>query len=299
VRTLGELTALPRDDIVRRFGAEGLALWQRASGGAPRPLHTVAPPQTFGADMEFEQEIETLEPLLFILRRFLDRLALELQSAQLVAAELELMLRLEDDTRHTLHLRLPEPTADVEILFRTLHTHLESLRTATGIVAVQLRLTPARPLVRQQGLFETGLRDPHGFAETLARVSALVGSDRIGTPQLEDTHRSDAVKLIAPLAVIPPPVESPVHAVLGRPLRRFRPPLPARVELTDGRATYLWTEQVHGEISSQRGPWPSSGEWWQADRAWARHEWDIELVEGGLYRLLRIGEAWFIEGEYD
>lgn len=299
VRTLGALTALPRDEIVRRFGAEGLALWQRASGGAPRPLRPVAPPQTFAAQMEFEQEIATLEPLLFILRRFLERLALELQATYSVAAELELTLRLEDDTSHTLRLRLPEPTLEVEILFRALHTHLEALRTATGIVAVQLRLTPTRPLVRQQGLFETGLSDPHGFAETLARVAALVGSDRVGTPQLEDTHRPDAVKLVAPHAVIPPPAEAPLHPTIGLPLRRFRPPLPARLEFTEGRATYLWTERVHGEISAQRGPWPMSGEWWQADRAWARHEWDIELADGGLYRLLRTHDTYFLEGEYD
>ena len=299
VRTLGDLTALSRDEIVRRFGTEGLTLWQRASGGASRPLRPVPPPQTFSAEMEFEQEIETLEPLLFILRRFLERLALELQTAHSVAAELELSLRLEDDTSHTLRLRLPEPTLDGEILFRALHTHLEALRTATGIVAVQLRLTPTRPLVRQQGLFETGLRDPHGFAETMARVSALVGSDRVGTPQLEDTHRPDAVKLVSPHAVIPPPCHPPVHPSLGLPLRRFRPPLPARLEFTEGRATYLWTEQLHGEISSQDGPWPKSGEWWQADRAWARSEWDIQLAGGGVYRLLRVNDVYYVEGEYD
>jgi protein ImuB len=301
LRTLGDLTTLPRDEIVRRFGSEGLALWNRATGGDSRPLHLVTPAQSFTAAMEFEQEIETLEPLLFILRRFLDRLTLELRVSQHVAVEIELTLRLEDETRHARNFRLPEPTADVEILFRTLHTHLESLQTAASISALELRLIPTRPLVRQHGLFDTGLRDPHGFAETLARVGALVNSDRVGTPQREDTHRPDAVKLVPPPPIVPPPAEPPVHAPLGLPLRRFRPPLPATLEFTqhEGKPTYLFTDQFRGEIAHLRGPWRSSGDWWQSDRAWQRTEYDIALADGGLYRLLQIGEAWFIEGEYD
>ncbi len=299
LRTLGDLTKLPRDEIVRRFGAEGLALWQRAAGGASRPLHPVTPPPAFTATMELEDAVEALEPLLFLLRRFLDRLTLELRASQHVAAEIELTLHLEDDATHARSFRLPEPTADVDILFRTLHTHLESLTTAAAITAVALRLAPARPLVRQQGLFETGLRDPHGFAETLARVSALVGGDRLGTPQLLDTHRPDAVRLVTPAAVVPPPAPAPLHPPLGPPLRRFRPPWPARVEFTAGRATYLWTEHVRGEIAEQSADYPSSGDWWQRDRAWARTEWDIALADGGLYRLLLVGESYFLEGEYD
>jgi protein ImuB len=299
LRTLGDLIALPRDEIVRRFGAAGLAFWNRANGGAPRPLHPVTPPQTFAAAMELENEIETLEPLLFLLRRFLDRLTLELRASQHVAAELHLTLKLEDDTQHTRSFRLPEPTADVEILFRTLHTHLESLSTAASIIALELRLTPARPLVRQQGLFETGLRDPHGFAETLARVSALVGSDRVGTPQLEDTHRPDAVKLIAPLAVVPPSAAAPLHPPLGLSLRRFRPPIPVRFG-TDDQRSYIWSDTVRGEIAAKNGPYSKSGDWWQSDRAWARREWDIALADhGGLYRLIQTGEGYFLEGEYD
>jgi protein ImuB len=299
LKTLGDLTALPRDEIVRRFGSAGLALWLRASGGAPRPLHPVALPQTFAATLEFENEIETLEPLLFILRRFLERLSLELRASQYVAAELALALRLEDDVTYDRSFRLPEPTADVEILFRALHTHLESLTTAAAITAVSLQLTPARPLVRQQGLFDTGLRDPHGFAETLARVSVLVGPECLGTPQLKDTHRPDAVRLVNPSAVVPPPGAPPLHPALGVPLRRFRPPLPARIEFTHGRATYLWTEHLHGEITQQSTEYPGSGDWWQQDRAWTRTEWDIALANGGLYRLLLVGESYFLEGEYD
>jgi protein ImuB len=298
LRTLGDFTALPRDEIVRRFGAAGLALWQRASGGEVRPLRPVAPPQTFAAQAEFEHEIETLEPLLFSLRRFLDRLSLELRAQHRVAAELHLTLRLEDDTSHARSFRLPEPTADVEILFRTLHTHLESLQTPSAIVAARLQITPTRPLVRQQDLFETGLRDPHGFAETLARLAALVGSDRIGTPQLEDSHRPDAVRLTAPVPVVPPAAEPPLHPPLGPPLRRFRPPRPARVSEMAG-AEYLWADGLSGEISFRSGPYPSSGHWWQADAAWERTEWDIMLADGGLYRLLRVGDDHFIEGEYD
>lgn len=299
LRTLGDLTALPRDEIVRRFGAEGLAFYQRASGGSPRPLHLLTPAQTFTAAMELENEIETLEPLLFLLRRFLDRLTLELRASQHVAAELHLTLKLEDDTQHTRDFRLPEPTADVDILFRTLYTHLESLHTDASICALELRLNPARPLVRQQGLFDTGLRDPHGFAETLARISVLVGPDRIGTPQLQDTHRPDSAKLTPPLSGIPPAADSPLHPPLGLPLRRFRPPLPARVEFTDGCPTYLWTDNISGEITFRSSAFPSSGEWWQRDRAWSRTEWDIALAPGGLYRLLLTADTYFLEGEYD
>ena len=297
--TFGQLTALPRDDIIRRFGAEGLALWNCTTGGAPRPITPVISAQKFSATMEFEHSLETLEPLLFILNRFLDRLTFELNTAHFVAADIHLEITLENEKKLTLIFRLPEPTGKPDILLRTLHTRLESLQTESSITALTLELSPIRPLVRQQGIFETGLRDPHGFAETLARLSALVGAENVGTPQLENSHRPDAVKLITPLSVIPPPAISPVHPPLGPPLRRFRPPFPARMEFTGGKPSYLWTDFVSGEIVRRSEHFKSSGNWWQNDLHWRRLEWDVELAQGGLYRLLRVDGAWFLEGEYD
>ncbi|PTX90943.1 DNA polymerase Y family protein [Opitutus sp. ER46] len=299
LRTVGDLAALSRDDIGRRLGPAGLALWDRARGGAARPLHPVALPETFGAAREFEEEVETLEPLLFILRRFLERITLELRTHGFVAAELALTLTLADDSRHERSFRLPEPTADLEILFRTLHTHLESLHTDSAVIGLRLDATPARPLVRQQGLFDTGLRDPHGFAETLARIVAIVGSDRVGTPVMEDTHRPDAVKLEPPSPIVPPLAAPPVHPPAGLPLRRFRPPLRAQLELTDGRPTYLWTERFNGAVTQLRGPWLNSGGWWQNDRSWRRVEYDVALATGGLYRMVLTEQQWLVEGEYD
>lgn len=298
VRTLGGLTALPKAEITRRLGAAGLALWERAAGEPVRPLRHVTPPQEFAAAMDFEDEIETLEPLLFLLRRFVDRLALELATARFTATDLALRLDLADGSIHERGFRLPEPTGDPDILFRALHTHLESLHTDAGIRAVALRLTPARPLVRQQGLFDTGLRDPHGFAETLARAVALAGSGQVGTPQPEASHRPDAFTLVPPAATIPPAAPPGVHPPLGLPLRRYRPPRPAHVTLQSGQPAFLDTAGARGDIADRRGPWRASGDWWRLEY-WTRLEWDIELADGGLYRLLRTPTGWYLEGEYD
>ncbi len=299
LRSLGDVTAISCEAFVRRFGAEGLAFWHRAAGGSERPLTPIPLPQTFSAHLDFEHAVETLDPLLFILRRFLDRLSLELQAAHYVAGEIDFTLKLEDGTRHARRFRLPEPTADPEILFRTLHTHLESLRTESCIVGLALELLPVRPLVRQQGLFEAGLRDPHGFAETLARAAALVGSDRVGTPQCQDTHRPDALTLTVPATIVGQPLPLAIHAPLSPILRRLRPPIRANLVQQDNSWT-LWSALISGPINHRSKGYPLSGEWWQSDRAWSRIEQDIELFEGGIYRLFRDRHGeWFLEGQYD
>jgi protein ImuB len=299
IQTLGQLTALTKADVTHRLGRAGLELWERASGGSPRPLRVVVPARTFSAALDCEHELETLESLLFIFRRFVDRLALELRNARVAALALELTLDLTDETSHTHAIRLPEPVTDANLLFRALHTYLETLRTAAAIKGVRLRVVPGRSAVRQQELFDGGLRDPHGFADTLARVMALVGSDRVGTPVPENTHRPDAFKLISPPPTLAPLPDDFAHPPRGLALRRHRPPMPAKVELAGRTPAYVWTATVQDAVSATAGPWHSSGDWWEANRHWQHEEWDVELAAGGIYRLRRTPAGWFLEGEYD
>ncbi len=303
LRTLGDLTDLSKASIAQRLGPAGLALWERAAGQTSRPLHTVAPPQVFVAETALEHELETLEPLLFLARRFLDRLALEIQNASLAAAEIVLQLTLADDTRHVRTLRLPEPSTRADLLFAALQTYLETLRAPAPVVGLRLALTPARAGARQSGLFDRALRDPHRFAETLARVAALVGAERVGTPELQNTHRPDAFTLVAPASdIAPPPPAAFRHPPQGLVLCRHRPPRPVNVRLAPDTPRPLALEgpALVGDISACAGPWRASGDWWQADQHWWREEWDVQLAAGlGLHRLLRTAEGWFIEGEYD
>ena len=299
IKTLGQLTALKKADVTHRLGRSGLELWERAHGGSVRPLQVKSPPREFVARQDCEHELETLEPLLFLFRRFIDRLAAELRNAHVAAQALELRLKLADDTSHDHLIRLPEPVSDPEILFRALHAYLETVRTSAPIVGVHLRIQPERSLVRQRGLFDGGLRDPHGFADTLARVMALVGSDRVGTPVSANSHRPDGFQLVPPAPTLEPPPQGFVHPPRGLPLRRYRPPLPATVAL-DAQPAFVWTTTARGPVVVARGPWQTSGDWWEQPRSWQREEWDVELDGGGLYRLARIpGQGWFVEGEYD
>src|SRR5437016_8032580 len=92
IHTLGQLAALDKEELRARLGSGAVRLWERANGTANRPLKLVQPPENFIDSFEFDHEIETAEPLLFILRRFLEQLALRLSSIYLVAKELTLRI---------------------------------------------------------------------------------------------------------------------------------------------------------------------------------------------------------------
>ena len=195
IHTLGQLADLPRDDLAARLGARAVELWERANGRAERILKLVSPPESFIESFEFESEIETIEPLLFILRRFLQQLATRLNAIYLVAKTIRLRLTFANKSDYERIFKIPQPTNNEDILFRMLHTHLENFTSKHPIVAVELEAQPSRSVRQQFGLFETALRDPMQLHETLARLVGLLGTERVGTPVLEKTHRPDAFRM--------------------------------------------------------------------------------------------------------
>jgi protein ImuB len=298
ITTLGKLTALAKDDVGRRLGAGGALLWERAAGEATRVLRLVEPARSFAAEWVYEPPVESTEPLFFKLRRFAERIALELLGAGFVADRLSLTLLLEDGTDHRREFRLPEPGADVEGWIRVMGSHLESVRTDARVAGVRLVAAPARPPQRQEGLFDTGLRDPASFWENLARVAAVVGDDRVGTPAPVDTHRPDAFVMGRPAESVTPPAQVPVHPPHGPTLRRFRPPWPVSVACDAGAPVRLEGGRLDGRVRAALGPWRSSGDWWRPE-AWAVETWQVELDAGGVYQLACEGGAWSVEGMLD
>ena len=304
IHTLGQLAALNKEELRNRLGVDAVRLWERANGTATRLLEFVQPPEAFDESFEFDHEIETAEPLLFMLRRFLEQLALRLSSIYLVTKELTLRISFSNSQQdeptnasaartYERVFKIPQPTNDVDLLFRMLQTHLDSFKSEHPIVAVALTAQPIRPASQQFGLFETALRNPQQLYETLARLSALLGSDRVGTPALEETHRPDAFRM-EPFAwrqndeCRMSNVETNSQTAQRRSLqiskpalRRFRPPANTSVFVSEAR--YLESDKIRGQIVDQTGPFLLSGNWWD-EKSWARAEWDMQLENGDLIR---------------
>src|SRR6516165_1873267 len=195
IHTLGQLAALDKEQLAARLGPEAIRMWERANGRSSRLLKLIRPPESFEESFEFEREIETAEPVLFMLRRFLEQLVVRLDAIYLVAKEVTLRITFSNKQTYERVFKIPQPTNDVDLLFRMLQTHLENFRSEHPIVAVALSAQPIRPVSQQFRLFEIALRNPHQLSETLARLVALLGSERLGSPVLEETHRPDAFRM--------------------------------------------------------------------------------------------------------
>jgi len=298
IATLGALTGLGKAAVGARLGSEGVLLYERAAGESLRVLRLVEPARSFAAEWAYDPPVESTEPLLFKMRRYAERIALELRGAGLVAEKLSLTLLLEDETDHRREFRLPEPGADVEGWLRVLSGHLATVRTEARVAGVRLVAAPARPPEKQEGLFDTGLRDAAAFWENLARVAAIVGDDRVGTPEPLDTHRPDAFAMRRPSESVAPPEGAPVHPPFGPTLRRFRPPWPAAVTCESGVPARLEGGRLEGRVRAALGPWRASGQWWGPE-AWELETWQVELSGGGVYQISRSAGAWQVEGMLD
>src|SRR4026207_2209631 len=301
IHTLGQFAALDRQQLAARLGPEAVRMWERANGQSNRVLKLIRPPELFEESFEFENEIETAEPLLFMLRRFLEQFAIQLSGIYLVTKELTLRITFTNKQIYERIFKIPQPTNNVDLLFRMLHTHLENFKSEHPIGAVALSAQPIKPAREQFGLFETTLRNPQQLSETLAHLIALLSRDRVGTPVLEETHRPDAFR-IEPFAWQVGAIDlnrlKAIEPTFRTALRRFRPSVSASVLLDEDCLMHVRGADVRGKISDQRGPFLFSGNWWD-EKSWARAEWDLQLEDGELVRCHESEATWRIDGIYD
>lgn len=299
VRTFRDLARLPEVGLAERLGQEGVRLQKLARGEPDAPFQPVEAEVAFAASTELDHPLDALEPLSFLLAALLQDLCLRLEARALAARKLRLILQLEDRGLHTRELDLPVPLRNPRTFLKLLQLDLAAHPPDQAVIGVTLELEPARPRATQEGLFTPPQPEPEKLELTLARLAALVGEDKVGSPQTVDTHQPGAFVMTRALSPAPRArAAAPRQTRIG--FRVCRPPLPAQVRLADGQPAAVQARGIRGQVLSCAGPWRTCGDWW-TPVAWARDDWDVALNDGALYRLFaeHATGRWFVEGRYD
>ncbi|MGA7617278.1 MAG: hypothetical protein WBX15_19105, partial [Thermoanaerobaculia bacterium] len=328
IESIGQLANLPEGEVATRLGELGRALHCCSRGIDTRPLIPRQAPPEFREGMDFEWPIVTLEPFLFMANAALDRLMRRMEGHGYSCRTIEVALRLEPEGFHVRAIDLPAPTRDVKTILTLIRLDLESAPPGAPVTGFTFIAHPDRPREGQLSIFGPSELSPDLLATTVAKIAAMVGADRVGTPRTIDAWRPERYGIARYDPPSPPSVRRAPRRWRGLlAVRVFRPPLAVEV-ISDGAApsnggTFALGDlhlreihtirnvskqegytprplEIHGAVRVASGPWSLEEGWWSDDPV-ERDYWDVEMVGGGIYRVYRAraeGE-WYVDGIYD
>lgn len=315
--TWGQLRALPRGGVARRFGAAVLDALDRAWGLRPETHPWLQLPERFDQALELSALVESAPALLWAARRLLERLRLWLQARRLGVLRLALVWHMDPrrgvPPQGQLCLGTAEATQDTLHLQRLLAEHLAQIDLPAPVHTLRLRsLDTAAQATHSASLLPDAPLAGEGLHPLIERLGARLGHDRVLGLQLCADHRPErqqrwvdareAFKSIADndrlmrthalkdlkSAAAPPaaPPGLPAHAPWG-PSWLLEPPL--RLQM------HRQTPSYHGTLSLLAGPQRVESGWWEppdpqcpgAERAALRDYYLARSPQAGLLWVYR------------
>jgi protein ImuB len=302
IRTLGELAALPETELIARLGP-GARIWRElACGTHPHLFEPIEPEFTLREFCEFDSAVEEIDSLLFVGARMVDCLVARAADRALSLALVRAHMRLDGGKSHECMLLPAVPSMDRKFLLKLLQLEICSHPPQAGVVALELMAEAGRCGPVQLGLFAPQIPEPSRLDVTLARLRAMVGGGRVGSPVLEDTHRPGSFRMEGFARTNPERKRE--QGVPRMALRRLRPPMPIRMTRHVEKPVSFRDADHHFAVTAAYGPWRTSGCWWSEDN-WDLEEWDVlaERNDGSSVACLlvcdRSRNEWRLEAFYD
>ena len=100
-------------------------------------------------------------------------------------------LKLDPDGHDARAIALPAPTRDVKTLLTLVRLELEARPPGAPVAGFSFSAHPDSPRRAQLSLFGPAALSPDRLATTIARLAALLGADRVGSPRSIDGHRPE------------------------------------------------------------------------------------------------------------
>ncbi|MGQ2922690.1 MAG: Y-family DNA polymerase [Hydrogenophaga sp.] len=305
-RTLGDVRALPRGGLGRRFDQRLLQALDEVYGRAPQVHEWVALPASFEERLELMARVEQAHALVFGARRLLRVLSGWLAARR--AGVTAFTLKWAHDAMRSraageggeITIRTAEPTRDTEHLCRLLTEHLARVTLQAPVGELALVATEVQPLHDvSASLLPDTVRQGEKLGLVLERLAARLGPQRVLRPVLCEDHRPEWMCRWQP-ASQPLPRKSAPRTALAQP--GFLLPVPLRLLVQDDHPVY------HGRLLLLLGPQRVEGGWWDRvegedrTRNVVRDYWVALSAEAGALWVFqtRLGQApaWFLHGHF-
>jgi protein ImuB len=283
LRRLGDLFALPRAGFARRFGVERLHALDRLRGRVPDAVQAIVPPPTFQRRFELPGETDTLESLLFPLRRVSYELQAWLRARDTGVRSVELECEHAQRRRTRFGLRFLSAHRDGTRLFEALRERLNREPLTGPVRALTLRATDLGAVAGGQLSLFDGSNDAQlQWTETVERLLARLGESALWTPAIVEDHRPERATVpTMPLAGAPASaVRGATACVSERPIWLLPEPMPlARMPQVLDAAERIesgWWDGGDAQRDYHTADWQQARAWVFRDHAsgrWYLHGW--------------------------
>jgi protein ImuB len=223
VRTLGELNALPRDGVARRFGQSLLDEIDRARGKQPDPRQPFVPPERYHGQLELPAPVDEVEALLFGIKRLAGEMVGFLHGRGAGVTRLRCDLVHEDVAPTSIVLGLTA-TRQIEHIMNVLRERLAREELPDRVEAIRLIAEEMTPLgAKESELFPVASRSSEAGAQLIERLRARLGEDAVHALEHRADHRPElsSGQTVA-IGGVAPGVSRSVPAI--RPLWLFSSP---------------------------------------------------------------------------
>jgi protein ImuB len=307
IRTLADLAALPESELVARLGPQAVAWRNQARGALPHTFQPIEPAFTLKEFCAFETPVEQIDSLLFIGARMIDCLATRAGARALSLASLLVEMKLDGNCAYQRAIRPALATTDRKFLLKLLQLEIAAHPPQSAVLSLTLSAQAGQSSKVQLGLFAPQTPEPSRLDVTIARLKAIAGEDRVGSPMLEDTHRPGSFRMESFVVANQSSTSKPGETEPARShmaLRRIRPPTHVRVQLDARKPISFRDREQSYKVAAVYGPWRTSGCWWSTD-PWDTEEWDVlaESSTGSSLACLlvhnRSHNQWQLEALYD
>ena len=307
IRTLAELAALPETDLIARLGQQAVEWRDLARGVLAHTFQPIEAEFSLQEFCAFETPVEQIDSLLFIGARMIDCLATRAATHALSLASLTVQMQLEGGKAYERTIRPALATIDRKFLLKLLQLEIGSHPPQAAVVSLTISAQAGRSSKVQLGLFAPQTPEPSRLDVTIARLKAIAGEDRVGSPVLEDTHRPGSFRMESFQIRHQATAYKPSESEQTRPrmaLRRIRPPAHVRVQLSELKPVHFFNREQSFKVAAAYGPWKTSGCWWSTE-AWNTEEWDVlaEVSGGTSVACLLVHDCaqnhWQLEAFYD